>query len=188
MESKKQIIAIVKSPARDAHLRKGRGFSLAEIKEAGLNVRTLKKMNIKIDFFRKSCHQHNIELLKKIEIKEEKREKRPPFVKKEKRKRERKKKPVKETISVALKEEKKEEIKKVKKPVKKLKEPKKEELTPLTSLSGLGPATETKFKELGVSCVEDLLKEDPKELAALIKGCSETRIKKWIEEGKELLK
>ncbi|MFW9930474.1 MAG: helix-hairpin-helix domain-containing protein, partial [Candidatus Thorarchaeota archaeon] len=58
---------------------------------------------------------------------------------------------------------------------------------PLTELSGLGPTTEQKFVELGVNSVEELLLEDPSELSQLIKGCSEERIKKWIEEGKELI-
>ncbi|MFX0075299.1 MAG: helix-hairpin-helix domain-containing protein [Candidatus Hermodarchaeota archaeon] len=59
--------------------------------------------------------------------------------------------------------------------------------TKLTSLSGLGPATASKFEELGVSSVEDLVKEDPAELASLIKGVSEERITNWINECKELL-
>ncbi|MHA1274284.1 MAG: helix-hairpin-helix domain-containing protein, partial [Promethearchaeota archaeon] len=59
--------------------------------------------------------------------------------------------------------------------------------TPLIKLTGLGQATANKFAELGVNSIEDLLKENPSELAVLIKGCSEERIKRWIEEGKELL-
>ena len=80
---------------------------------------------------------------------------------------------------------KKERVKKEPKPVKK--ELPKAETTKLTSLSGLGPATAKKFEELGVSCVEELVKEDPAELASLIKGVSEDRIKSWISECKELL-
>jgi predicted RecB family nuclease len=56
----------------------------------------------------------------------------------------------------------------------------------LTSLSWLGPATAKKFEELGVSCVEELVKEDPAELAKLIKGVSEERVINWIIECKEL--
>jgi len=41
--------------------------------------------------------------------------------------------------------------------------------------------------ELGVESVEELIAEDPNELSQLIKGCSEDRIKKWIEEAKELI-
>ena len=58
----------------------------------------------------------------------------------------------------------------------------------LTELSGLGPTTAKKFKEIGVENISDMCKEEPKELAMLIKGCSEERIKKWIEEAKELFK
>ena len=41
--------------------------------------------------------------------------------------------------------------------------------------------------EIGISDVETLCKEDPKEVATLVKGCSEERVAKWIEEGKKLL-
>ena len=59
---------------------------------------------------------------------------------------------------------------------------------PLAELSGLGGATAKKFVELGVTTVEELCKEDPDELASLIKGVSTDRLKKWIKEGKELIK
>ena len=59
---------------------------------------------------------------------------------------------------------------------------------PLTELSGLGGATANKFIELGVNNVEELCKENPEELATLIKGVSLDRLKKWIDEGKELMK
>jgi hypothetical protein len=52
----------------------------------------------------------------------------------------------------------------------------------------LGAATAKKFIELGVDTVETLCKEDPEELAQLIKGVSAERLKKWIEEGKEIIK
>ena len=58
---------------------------------------------------------------------------------------------------------------------------------PLTELSGLGAATAKKFIELGVTDVEALCKEQPEELALLIKGVSVDRLKKWIEEGKGLI-
>ena len=69
-------------------------------------------------------------------------------------------------------------------------EPEKEievEQIPLTKLSGLGPATAKKFKDVGVNSVEQLCEEVPEELAHLIPGCSEERITKWVEEGKELI-
>ncbi|MFX0008578.1 MAG: helix-hairpin-helix domain-containing protein, partial [Candidatus Hermodarchaeota archaeon] len=76
------------------------------------------------------------------------------------------------------------------KPIKKEKLEKVPEPTgiPLTELSGLGSATANKFIELGVNTVEDLVKENADELAAIIKGVSLERIIKWIEEGKTLIK
>ena len=58
---------------------------------------------------------------------------------------------------------------------------------PLTELSGLGAATANKLIELGVNNIEDLVKENPSELAPLISGVSLERLTKWIEEGKELI-
>ena len=46
METKQKIIANVKSPSKDAHIREGIGFSLSEIKQAGRNLGILKEMNI----------------------------------------------------------------------------------------------------------------------------------------------
>jgi nucleotidyltransferase/DNA polymerase involved in DNA repair len=74
------------------------------------------------------------------------------------------------------------------KPIKVEKAPIKPEGIPLTELSGLGAATAKKFIELGVNNIEELVKEDIDELILLIKGVSLERLKKWIEEGKELLK
>ena len=66
MEKEPSIIAIVSSPGKDAHNRKGTGFSLKEIEEAGKNIELLKKLNIAIDYFRKSAHPRNIETLKSL--------------------------------------------------------------------------------------------------------------------------
>jgi nucleotidyltransferase/DNA polymerase involved in DNA repair len=51
----------------------------------------------------------------------------------------------------------------------------------------LGPKTQEKLNALGVHSVNDLVKEDPSELATLVTGASEDSIKDWIEEGKKLL-
>lgn len=59
--------------------------------------------------------------------------------------------------------------------------------TPLTKLSGLGSTTEKKFIDVGVNNVEELIKENPEELSILLTGVSESRLKKWIEEGENLL-
>jgi len=202
MESNKKIVAMVTSPAKDAHKRKAKGFSLGEIKEAGKTVELLRKLNVDIDYFRKSKHESNVEKLKKLKDTDKKAKKKKPFVAKEKKRTPFKpkaskpeKKPVKKVVAEkpakptkAAKKTpapKKERVKKEPKTIKK--ELPKAETTALTSLSGLGPATAKKFEELGVSCAEELVKEDPAELAKLIKGVSEERIINWIKECKELL-
>ncbi|MFX0147306.1 MAG: ribosomal protein L13e [Candidatus Hodarchaeota archaeon] len=199
METKVIANTTVKSPSKEHSLRKGKGFSLGEIKEAGKTVQLLNQLNIQIDYLRKSMHQENIEKLKKLKIKEKKKKKKKPYVFKEK-----KRTPFKPMVKKIPKKKVKKEIAEKKAPPKKKlkpvtkekieKKPKKIEKekveiegTPLTTLSGLGPSTEKKFIELGVNSVEDLIKENPEELSVLIKGVSEERIQKWIEEGKSLI-
>jgi ribosomal protein L13E len=176
-----KINATVQSPARDHHLRKGYGFSLDEVKEAGLKVEEAKQIGINIDYRRKTSYDFNIEQLKELELPEkEKRTKRKPFVKKEKKK--------ERFVPQEVVEEK--EGKKAEKPTIEEKVPEVEEGegVALTELKGLGAKTEEKFHELGVMNVQDLLKEDPEELSTLIHGCSETSISDWQEEGREKLK
>ncbi|MFX1572552.1 MAG: ribosomal protein L13e [Promethearchaeota archaeon] len=194
MESKEKFIANVKSPSRGGHLRVGKGFSLNEIKQAGLTVKLLEELNIKIDHFRKSVHPENIEKLKKIEIPKKKDTKREAFVKKEKKKTTFK--PKKEKVRVKPKKviEKapkklpvKKELKKLKK-IKKEKEISEKKGTPLTEIPGLGDTIEKRFFDLGVNNIEELIKENPEEIAALVSGVSLKRLKKWIEEGKEIIK
>jgi predicted flap endonuclease-1-like 5' DNA nuclease len=188
LEKRQSLIPIVKSPAKDAHLREGSGFSLPEITSVGYDIQTLKKLGIQIDYRRQSAHEKNVELLKSLKISDKKQKKREPFVAKEKKrtgfkpKTEKRKKKAKPAIK---KEKIKEESAKPKKEKEEIKQA--ETGTPLTELQGLGPATAKKLNELGVSSVEDLLKENPEELGTLVKGCTEDRFKKWIEEGKELL-
>ncbi|MFX0073001.1 MAG: helix-hairpin-helix domain-containing protein [Candidatus Hermodarchaeota archaeon] len=197
METKQKIIAKVKSPSKNAYLREGRGFSLSEIEETNKSVKLLEDLNIKIDYFRKSAHPTNVEKLKSLEIPKKKGKKREPFVKKEKKKtpykpkieKRKVKKPVKPKAppkKVVIKEKAKPLQKE--KPIKKEIGIKKEEGTSLTELTGLGAATANKLIELGVNNVEELVKENPEELATLIKGVSLDRLTKWIEEGKSLLK
>ena len=199
MEKKTELTVTVISPARSKNLRKGSGFSLREIKESGIDVNQLKKLDINIDYLRKSLYPENIERLKNLEIIESDRVKKKPFVKKEKKRTPYKPKVEKPKVVKKEVDEKPLEKLQVKKAVKRSKEekikPKKaEKITvekkgfPLDNLSGLGAATAKKFVELGVECVEDLCKENPDELAPLIKGVSADRLKKWIEEGKELIK
>lgn len=53
--------------------RKGRGFSEAEIKEAGLTIAMARKLKVAVDTRRKSAHDFNIEELKKLKVPEKKR-------------------------------------------------------------------------------------------------------------------
>lgn len=199
MDNKIELIASVKSPARESFLREGKGYSLKEIEDAGRDISQLKELKIKIDYFRKSSHPENIEKLKTLKVPKKKEKIRSPFVKKEKKRTEFK--PKKEKVKVEPKEiiietpekpavkKKTGKVKKEKiKPVKEEKVKIEEKGSPLTELSGLGAATAKKFAELGVETIEDLIKENPEELTPLIKGVSLERIEKWIEEGKELIK
>lgn len=56
-------------------IRKGRGFSIEELKKAKFDLKDAKKI-VKIDKRRKTCYDFNVEILKKIKskIKEEKKE------------------------------------------------------------------------------------------------------------------
>jgi len=206
MENNKNIMAVVISPAKDAHKREAKGFSLSEIKEAGKTPELLRALNINVDYFRRSKHESNIEQLKKLKPVSKKVKKKKPYVFKEKKRTPFKPKveKVREKPAKVEKTEQKPKITKKAPPPKKeieevevveLKPAKKEkkeklksEKTKLTSISGLGPAAAKKLEELGVSCVEELIKENPGELAPLIKGISEERISKWCDEGKEMLK
>ena len=213
-----EIVALVKSPAKgnNYHLRKGNGFSLKEIKEAGLSVQVVKDLNIKIDYYRRSANQMNIDTLKTLEIPNKKGKKRKPFVKKEKKRTpfkpkevKKKEKPTKVKEKAPEKPVAKKPKTKEKAPVKKkpevekapaakikeieetLEESKaaaKKEGTPLIKLSGLGVTTAKKFESLGVTSIEGLITEEPAELAKLIKGCSEVKISTWIKEGEKILK
>jgi len=195
MESKQKLIAVVKSPSKDAHFREGEGFSLKEIKQAGKTVKLLEDLNIKIDYFRKSVYNENIEKLKSIEVPKKKGKKREPFVKKEKKrtpfepkvekpKVKRVVKPKVTPVKPIPKPKKKEKVK----PVKIEKAKVKAAGTPLTELSGLGATTAKKLIELGVNNIEELCKENPEELASLITGVSLQRLQKWVDEGRELIK
>ncbi len=205
MENNKNIMAVVISPAKDAHKREAKGFSLSEIKEAGKTPELLRALNVSVDYFRRSKHESNIEQLKKLKP-VGKKVKKKPYVFKEKKRtpfKPKVEKVRKKPVKVEKAEQKpkitkkapppKKEIEEVElKPAKKEKKEKKEKLksekTKLTSLTGLGPAAAKKLEELGVSCVEELIKESPGELAPLIKGVSEDRLSKWCDEGKEMLK
>ena len=210
-----EIVALVKSPAKSSNykIQKGNGFSLSEIKEAGISIQLLKELNIKIDYYRRSAHETNVTTLKTLEAPKKKGKKRTPFVKKEKKratfkpkKEKAKAKPIKvkktapEKPTTVKKPKTKEKTPVKKKPevekkpeaeVKAIEKPKpaaEKEGTPLIKLSGLGLTTAKKFENLGVTSIEGLIKEDPVELAKLVKGCSEVKISTWMKEGERILK
>jgi len=47
-------------------VRKGRGFSVGELKEAGLSVTEARKLGLYVDERRRSVHPENVEALKKF--------------------------------------------------------------------------------------------------------------------------
>ncbi len=53
----------VKSP-KDCKPRRGRGFSIEETTQAGLNIDTARKMGLLVDIRRKSVYPENVEALK----------------------------------------------------------------------------------------------------------------------------
>jgi hypothetical protein len=190
--------AIVKSPSKSSHWRRGKGFSLEEIEQSGKNLAQLKEINIDMDFFRKSAYQENIETLKALKIELKPKDKRKPFVQKERKRtpfKELKEKPktkpkrviTKTPVEIPVKEKPK-TVKKQKIKTEKTEKAKVEHVgTPLTELPGLGAATAKKFIEIGINSIEELCNENPEEIAPLIKGVSLDRCKNWIEDGKEII-
>ena len=99
-----------------------------------------------------------------------------------------KKPKIKEKAPVKKKPEVEKELTAKVKAIEKPKPVAKEEGTPLIMLSGLGLTTAKKFENLGVTSIEALIKEDPVELAKLVKGFSEVKISTWMKEGERILK
>ena len=46
--------------------RRGRGFSIPELKKVGISIKAARKFGLWVDERRKSCYEENIEILKKI--------------------------------------------------------------------------------------------------------------------------
>ncbi len=151
-------------------------------------------------------HNENVEILQTLKEPKKKGKPRKPFTPKEKKikskpfKIKKKMMPTKvekpsEKAPAKKKPVKKEVVKKetIKKPIVKKPKAKAEIEAPsdellITKLNGMGPATAKKFEEIGVTTIKQLIGEDPTELSMLVKGASEERIKRWVEEGKKLLK
>lgn len=57
---------IIKKRGIATQFRVGRGYSISEIKEAGLTLKLAKQLNIPIDVRRRSTHKVNVDNLKKI--------------------------------------------------------------------------------------------------------------------------
>ena len=64
MATKRKIEAAVYSPRQRPQPRSGRGFSLIEIKEAGLTPNDAKRLKTVIDKRRKTVHPQNVQALK----------------------------------------------------------------------------------------------------------------------------
>ncbi|WEU40623.1 MAG: ribosomal protein L13e [Candidatus Odinarchaeum yellowstonii] len=58
--------SLVKCPFTPHIIRAGRGFSLGEIKESGVEINLLKKLGVYVDRRRRSVHKENINALKNI--------------------------------------------------------------------------------------------------------------------------
>ena len=59
-----EIKSIVYTPTRKPQIREGRGFSLGEIKRAGLTLHEAKMLEIPIDKRRRTAHLKNVQTLK----------------------------------------------------------------------------------------------------------------------------
>lgn len=57
---------IIRKRGLETHFRIGRGYSIGEIKKAGLNLQLAKQFNVPLDFRRRSIHKHNVENLRKV--------------------------------------------------------------------------------------------------------------------------
>ncbi len=60
----RKIEALVHSSEQRTHIRKGRGFSRNELKEAGLTLHDARMFKIPVDKRRRSSHPENVETLK----------------------------------------------------------------------------------------------------------------------------
>ncbi|MFQ5758061.1 MAG: ribosomal protein L13e [Candidatus Bathyarchaeia archaeon] len=61
-----EIELVVYAPTRKKRIREGRGFSLEEIKRAGLTLHEAKMLEISIDKRRRTTHLKNVQKLKEL--------------------------------------------------------------------------------------------------------------------------
>lgn len=155
--------------------REGRGFSLKEIKEAGINIQRARKLGFLVDRRRKTVYDENIKKLKELL----KPAKKKPV----------KKKLVKEKVEKPIKKEKKVK-KKAEEPKKKVAKPKKkavkEKKIALTEVKGLGKKTAEQLEKAGIKSANELLSLDTKEIVEKT-GISEKKIERLKENTKEVL-
>ncbi|MCD6592110.1 MAG: ribosomal protein L13e [Thaumarchaeota archaeon] len=61
-----ELTPIVRRKLKDGRIieREGRGFSINELREAGITLDLAKKLGIRIDKRRRSCRKENVEALK----------------------------------------------------------------------------------------------------------------------------
>jgi len=59
-------IAMVMKPRYPGQVRRGKGFSLGELRQAGLTPEAAEKLGIKVDRRRRSVHQGNVEALRAL--------------------------------------------------------------------------------------------------------------------------
>ncbi len=57
---------LVRHGPTDPGTRRGRGFSVGELREAGLTVKKALKMGIPVDLRRRSVHKWNVDALKRF--------------------------------------------------------------------------------------------------------------------------
>ncbi len=61
---------VLTSTGKEKRKRLGRGFSLGELKEAGISISEARRRGIPVDMRRKTVHPWNVEALKKLLPKE----------------------------------------------------------------------------------------------------------------------
>ena len=64
-DNHKFIKSVVLSPG-SAKPKVGAGWSMGEIRSAGLTRKRMRKLHLRIDKFRRTVHEDNVEILKKI--------------------------------------------------------------------------------------------------------------------------